>query len=98
MATIRLNENRRLYLGGPTKQAPIATFREEMDKKIRAYQLDHPSVRHITNHPKSAPQNRNFQMLPHIPPANGLTPDYKQPDPRRSSQTINWGRLTGQLK
>lgn len=97
MSAIRINDNQRLYTGGPTG-APKANFRMQMDRMIRDYQLNHPRVHHITNHPKAPPQRHSYPIVPHLPPAGNLNPEWRQPDPRRSSQTVNWMRMSGMIK
>lgn len=97
MSAIRLNDNKRLYVGGPSG-APSANFRMEMDKKIREYTLNHPRVHNITNHPKGPPARQSFRIVPHLPPTGNLNPEWRQPDPRRASQNLNWMRMSGMIK
>lgn len=60
----RIDKYRLLSIGGPAGSAK-AQFRMEMDRKIRAYQLDNPLIYHVTNLPRSAPTRISNQIRPH---------------------------------
>jgi hypothetical protein len=64
----RMNKYRLLSFNGPR------SFRQEMDMKIREYQMNNPLVRHITNHPQSAPEISHHHIQPHLMPI-GVTAD-----------------------
>ena len=67
-ATYKLDKYRMLSLSVPN------SFRQQMDMKIRQYQLNNPLIRHVTNHPKSTPQISRIQIQLHLMPI-GVTAD-----------------------